>query len=230
MGDERKARIIGCGKLKLKLQGGRVRILPGVLHIPTLAKNLISISKLDDAGVKTVFEKDTCKMVQGALVLICRVGNGTLYKIEVKYVIKHEVQPKEHDNIEFELKEEESDSTAEEESEDEEPQTPGVRRSIRERRQPERCSPFALYSNFSLSITDDDPRTVKETIDSEDGKLWKEAMVDGMASLHKNDTWDLVELPVGRKPIGNKWVFKKKTNVEGKVEKYKAWLVAKGYS
>ena len=51
-----------------------------------------------------------------------------------------------------------------------------------------------------------------------------------MASLHKNEAWDLVEFPVGRKPIGNKWVFKKKTNAEGKVEKYKARLVAKGYS
>ena len=51
-----------------------------------------------------------------------------------------------------------------------------------------------------------------------------------MASLHKNEAWDLVELPTGRKPIGRKWVFKKKMNVEGKVEKYKAQLVAKGYS
>eukprot|EP00253_Pinus_taeda_P032832 PITA_32832 len=148
---------------------------------------------------------------------------------EVKDVIKHEVQPKEPEKIEFELKEEESDSTAEEESEDEEPQTPGVRRSVRERRQPERCSPSTFYSNFSLSIMNDDPRIVKEAIDSEDGKLWKEAMVDEIASLHKNEAWDLVELPVGRKPIGSKWVFKKKTNVEGKVEKHKARLVAKGY-
>ena len=67
-------------------------------------------------------------------------------------------------------------------------------------------------------------------MDSEDGKLWKEAMVDEMASLHKNEAWDLVELPAGRKSIGSKWVFKKKTNAEGKVEKYKARLVAKGYS
>eukprot|EP00253_Pinus_taeda_P025526 PITA_25526 len=55
-------------------------------------------------------------------------------------------------------------------------------------------------------------------------------MVDEMASLHKNKAWDLVELQAGRKPIGSKWVFKKKTNAEGKVEKYKAQLVAKGYS
>ena len=73
--------------------------------------------------------------------------------------------------MEFKLKEEESDSIAEEESEDEESQTPGVRRSVRERRKIERYSPSAFCSNFSLSITDDDPRTVKEVIDSENGKL-----------------------------------------------------------
>jgi hypothetical protein len=48
--------------------------------------------------------------------------------------------------------------------------------------------------------------------------------------LDKNEAWDLVELPTGRNPMGNKWVFKKKLNAEGKVEKYKARLVAKGYS
>ena len=104
---------------------------------------------------------------------------------EVKDVIQHELQPKEPEKIEFEPKEEESDSAAEEESEDEEPQTPVVRRSVRERRQPERYSPSAFSSNCALSVTDDDPRTVKEAVDSKDGKLWKEAMVDEMASLHK---------------------------------------------
>eukprot|EP00253_Pinus_taeda_P030362 PITA_30362 len=55
-------------------------------------------------------------------------------------------------------------------------------------------------------------------------------MVDEMASLHKNEARDLVLLPAGRKPIGSKWVFKKKTNAEEKVEKCKARLVAQGYS
>ena len=104
-----------------------------------------------------------------------------------------------------------------------------MRRSVRERRQPERYSPSSFCSNFILTITDDDPINVREVVDLEDGKLWKEAMVDEMA-LHKNESWDMVEFSAGRKSIRSKWVFKKKINVEGKVEKYKARLLAKGYS
>ena len=63
LGDDRKAKIMVRGKLKLDLQGGRIRTLPGVLHILALARNMISISKMDDAGEKTMFEKDTCNMV-----------------------------------------------------------------------------------------------------------------------------------------------------------------------
>jgi len=49
---------------------------------------------------------------------------------------------------------------------------------------------------------------VKEAVDLEDGKLSKEAIVDEMAYLHKNEAWDLVELSDARKLIGSKWVFK----------------------
>eukprot|EP00253_Pinus_taeda_P026489 PITA_26489 len=87
LGDDKKARIVGSGKVKLKLQGGRVRTLPHVLNIPTLVRNLISIRKLDDAGVKTVFEKDTYKMVRGALALMRGVRTGTLYKLKASTTV-----------------------------------------------------------------------------------------------------------------------------------------------
>jgi phosphoribosyl-AMP cyclohydrolase len=101
---------------------------------------------------------------------------------------------------------------------------------VRERRQPKRYSPPNFHSNFALSITDDDPRTVREAMNSEDSKLWKKAMVEEMDALDKNEAWDIVELPTRRKFVGSKWLFKKKFNAEGKVEKYKAPLVEKGYS
>jgi hypothetical protein len=55
-------------------------------------------------------------------------------------------------------------------------------------------------------------------------------MVEEMDALDKNEAWDIVEFPVGRKYVGSKWLFKKKFNAQGKVEKYKARLVEKGYS
>ena len=80
-----------------------------------------------------------------------------------------------------------------------------------------------------MSIIDDVPRNVKEVVDSEDSDLWKKDMVEEMDALDKNEDWYLVQLPTGRKVIGIKWIFKKKLNVEGKVDKYKSRLVAKGY-
>jgi hypothetical protein len=75
---------------------------------------------------------------------------------------------------------------------------------------------------FVLTTTDEDPKLVKEEVDSVEGKLWKDSMVEEMESLHKNETWDLVKLPNGRKHVGSKWVFKNKMNDTGQVEKFKA--------
>jgi hypothetical protein len=55
-------------------------------------------------------------------------------------------------------------------------------------------------------------------------------MVEEMDALDKNEAWDIVEFPARIKSIGSKWLFKKKFNAEGKVEKYKAQLVEEGYS
>jgi hypothetical protein len=66
----------------LSLIDGRIRTPYGVLHIPGLARNFIFVSKMDDAGVKTVFEKETCRMVRGEMVFLKGVHIGTLYKLQ----------------------------------------------------------------------------------------------------------------------------------------------------
>ena len=76
----------------------------------------------------------------------------------------------------------------------------------------------------------DNPTTFEEAIYSSHGDDWLNVMHDELASMAHNDVWDLVDLPLGCKPLGCKWVFKTKCSPDGKVERYKAKLVAKGYS
>ena len=49
-------------------------------------------------------------------------------------------------------------------------------------------------------------------------------------SIMRNKTWDLVELPKDKVPIGSKWLFKSKLKADGSIDKFKERLVAKGYS
>ncbi|RDY01885.1 hypothetical protein CR513_14732, partial [Mucuna pruriens] len=49
-------------------------------------------------------------------------------------------------------------------------------------------------------------------------------------SIKKNNTWKLVDLPGGEKAIQCKWIFKKKLNLDRSVDKYKARLIAKGFT
>jgi hypothetical protein len=81
-----------------------------------------------------------------------------------------------------------------------------------------------------LTYIDDEPKSVGETINSTKGKIWKDSMVEEIESLHKNETWDLVKLPSGRNIVSRKWLFNKKMNAIGQVDKFKAQLVAEGYS
>ncbi|KAJ7971595.1 Retrovirus-related Pol polyprotein from transposon TNT 1-94 [Quillaja saponaria] len=59
---------------------------------------------------------------------------------------------------------------------------------------------------------------------------WSQAIQEEMHALKKNETWNLVLLPEGKKPVGCKWVFSIKHKVDGTIERYKARLVVKGYS
>ena len=55
-------------------------------------------------------------------------------------------------------------------------------------------------------------------------------MDEKMESMRKNQVWDLVDLPPGRRAIGNKWILKVKRKADGSINRYKARLVAKGYT
>jgi hypothetical protein len=59
---------------------------------------------------------------------------------------------------------------------------------------------------------------------------WNDAMNEEMKSLMENKTWELVECPPGKKPVGCRWVYTVKYKADGQIERFKARLVAKGYT
>ena len=76
----------------------------------------------------------------------------------------------------------------------------------------------------------DDPNTFDETMSDIDFKKWLDAMKSEIDSIYSNQVWTLVNPLEGIVPIGCKWIYKKKIDVDGKVETYKTRLMAKGYS
>ncbi|MFO0359371.1 MAG: reverse transcriptase domain-containing protein, partial [Flavobacteriales bacterium] len=75
-----------------------------------------------------------------------------------------------------------------------------------------------------------EPSTFSSAVQGADAAQWKEAMDKELSSLVCNNTWNLVPLPPGRKPIQTRWVFKIKYKADGSIERYKARHVAKGFS
>ncbi|GJT04265.1 hypothetical protein Tco_0838727 [Tanacetum coccineum] len=57
-------------------------------------------------------------------------------------------------------------------------------------------------------------------------QILKEAILDEMDSIMHNNTWKLADLPPGCKPLGSKWIFKRKMKVDGSIDKYKARLAS----
>ncbi|GKA95516.1 retrotransposon protein, putative, ty1-copia subclass [Tanacetum coccineum] len=75
-----------------------------------------------------------------------------------------------------------------------------------------------------------EPANYKAALLDPESDKWLNAMNVEMQSMKDNEVWILVELPPNGKTVGSKWLFKKKTDMDGAVHTYKARLVAKGYT
>jgi hypothetical protein len=81
----------------------------------------------------------------------------------------------------------------------------------------------------SASLVQDVPKSFEEAMASSEAEHWLEACTAELSSLASNDTYELVDLPPGRRAVETKWVFALKRDNKGRIERYKARLVAKGF-
>ena len=102
---------------------------------------------------------------------------------------------------------------------------PGLRRSGRERRYPDRYGTYVNVADHAI-----EPATVEEALNGVDKDKWKEAMEAEFKSLKSNDVWELVDPPKNARVVGCKWVYKCKVGENGAIERHKARLVAQGYT
>ena len=108
------------------------------------------------------------------------------------------------------------------------------RRVQRERRAPDRLGVLTgdwwnLMENANIAISNE-PSSYEEAMNSNKADQWRKAINEEMDSLMQNHTWDLVDLPEGKNVVGSRWVFKEKRGADGNIDRYKARLVAQGYS
>ena len=78
--------------------------------------------------------------------------------------------------------------------------------------------------------TDDKPHTYNEVMKRSDADLWYKVMQDEQGMFEKIGLYEEVECPRDCKVINLKWVFKIKRGPNGEIEKYKAQLIAKGFT
>ncbi|GKE42617.1 retrotransposon protein, putative, ty1-copia subclass, partial [Tanacetum coccineum] len=104
-----------------------------------------------------------------------------------------------------------------------------IRRSERTRKAPNHLCLNVEADEHSLGDLNKPASYKAAMLDSESNK-WIDAINVEIQSMMDNMVWVLVDLPPGCKTVGSKWIFKKKTDIDGIVHTYKARLVAKGYT
>nr|GEU47325.1 zinc finger, CCHC-type [Tanacetum cinerariifolium] len=151
--------------------------------------------------------------------LITQVASGSLEDLEI---IQEEDT---HPSIDTSLNYEEDDLEIDKSQSDIIP----IRRSTRTRHAPNRMSLYIDAEEHELGDLCE-PANYKAALLDHESEKWLNAMNVEMQSMKDNEVWVLVELPPNVKTVGSKWLFKKKTDMDGVVHTYKAHLVAKGYT
>ncbi|CAL8081537.1 unnamed protein product [Prunus armeniaca] len=100
------------------------------------------------------------------------------------------------------------------------------RRSTRVRRPPSRYSP----DDYVLLTDGGEPECYKKALTHNQQDEWLKAMHEEIQSLHDNHTYDMVNLPKGRRTLKNKWLYRLKAEENNSKSRFKARLVVKGYS
>ncbi|XP_076901931.1 uncharacterized protein LOC143556522 [Bidens hawaiensis] len=256
-GDGSKVQIEGKGKILFECKNGDQLLIPDVYFIPALRSNILSLGQLTEKGYEVGMKNKFLRVYNefGKLLMKVERSKNRLYKIGLNTTrpicLKAKIDDESwlwharigHVNfrdMEMMVKRGLVKGVCEGCLVAKQTRDPFLYEAEWRADKPlklvhaDLCGPISpqtlggpIEDNIvQLLLVDDEPTTFKEATEKQE---WLDAMKTELSSIEKNETWSLVELPVGHKEIGLRWVFKLKKDAEGKVIKHKARLVAKGY-
>ncbi|CAI7811526.1 unnamed protein product [Closterium sp. NIES-53] len=212
-----RAEVKGMGKAMFKGADGKMVGLMKVLWVPTLAANLIYVRRLQMAGMDT--------SSKGAKTYTARLGERILWELQKDRDVYNEMwqilvvpMPKERQVAASIGTKGEAVGSVDGAN--------GRTKKIKSKK----CN---LGGTSKLGEHEESGAAAKkhheEVLESSDAEEWKKAMDSELKSIEENGTWELVELPEGRKAITSMWLFKIKSDADSNIERYKSRLVPKGY-
>ena len=87
---------------------------------------------------------------------------------------------------------------------------------------------YAMFGSMTSEI--DELESIREALHGKHSQHWKEAMISEYSSLQDNQTWKLVPPTGSEILVSSRWIFKVKSNENGAIDRFKARVVAQGYS
>ncbi|KAL8155440.1 hypothetical protein AgCh_000725 [Apium graveolens] len=224
MGNSASAAVQAKGKIILKLTSGKSLTLINVLHMPEMRRNLIYGSLLMKAGLKLSFDSDRLIITQNGdfsgkdfvmggcllLMLSMKLSKDEAEGIFIPYKAEVENQP------DKKIKRLRSDRGGDQE----------IVRIYTQLHRPNQH--MGHPGDYGLKGPKMIQRVTKKRLDpliQSSGKR-----LSTMNLTRSIDTWEVTNFPRGCKPVGSKWVFKKKLKPDGSIDKYKARLVVQGFT
>ncbi|GJT46029.1 retrovirus-related pol polyprotein from transposon TNT 1-94 [Tanacetum coccineum] len=183
-------------------------IFIGYAKKSTAYRFIVHESKNPDIQKNTIMESRNASFFENIFPCLSK-ETGSSSRLDEK-VVQDKRQRNDND-----LQDERQDQTDEEEVE--------PRRSKRARNEK------SFGPDFVSFMVENEPTSYREAVTSSEGQQWREAIKSEIESILQNHTWELVDLPPGCKPLGYKWIFKKKMKADGTVDKYKARVVIQGF-
>ncbi|XP_073131456.1 uncharacterized protein [Henckelia pumila] len=240
MGNSATSDIKGQGKVILKMTSRKELTLNNVLYVPEIRKNLVSGSLLNKHGFRIVFESD--KFVLSKYGIHERTApyspqqngvaegkNRTLKEMMNELLLSsglsHNIWGEAVLTANYLLNKEEPGSS----KRPHETMKQEVDHEVEPRRNERARIEKSFGPDFITFMMESEPQSFNEAVNSSEGPQWKEAINSEIESILQNHTWELVDLPPGSKPLGSKWIFKRKMKSDGTIDKYKVRLVIKGY-